>query len=216
MAADRSGARIIVLSDGCCSGAAELAGQADIEWLRLGTRVGNAAVTRLAVRRSLADAGTCEVLVEVRNFFDQPLAGRLLTDLDGRRLDTTQIDLPPDGRWQQVLSVAAAGAGRFTARLEPADALPADNVATIDLPGAPGGTGVSPVHEPAASTMLAQWEAAESAAWGHDLRVPGNVGSEAEAFVADRAGPPLGLWLAVAALVLCAAEWCLYQRRWLS
>ena len=124
MAADRPGAKVVVLSDGCCSGAAELAGQPGIEWLRLGTRAGNAAVTRLAARRSPADANTCEVLVEVRNFSDQPLAGRLLTALDGKPVDAMQLDLPPDGRWQQVFSVAAAGAGRFTARLEPADALP--------------------------------------------------------------------------------------------
>ena len=205
MAADRPGAKIVVLSDGCCSGAAELAGQPGIEWLRLGTRAGNAAVTRLAARRSPAEPNTCEVLVEVRNFSDQPLAGRLLTALDGKPVDAMQLDLPPDGRWQQVFSVTAAGAGRFTARLEPADALPADNVATVELPVAP-----------ADAPTLAQWEAAESAACGHDLRVPGNVGSDAEAFVAGRARPPLWLWLAAAAVVLCAAEWCLYQRRWLS
>jgi hypothetical protein len=209
MAADRPGAKIVVLSDGCCSGAAELAGQPGIEWLRLGTPAGNAAVTRLAARWSLAEPSTCEVLVEVRNFADGPLAGRLLTARDGEPLGDMPLNLPPDGLWQQVFSVPAAGPGPFSARLEPADALPADNVATVELPS---GNGVSPDGTP----MLAQWEAAESALREHDLRVPGNVGSDAAAFVAGRAGQPLGLWLAAAALALCAAEWCLYQRRWLS
>jgi len=49
-----------------------------------------------------------------------------------------------------------------------------------------------------------------------DLRVPGDVGIDVEQFAVS--GPGVAPWLVLVLLaaVLFAAEWCLYQRRWLA
>jgi hypothetical protein len=206
MTADYLDAKIVILSDACCNAAAELAGRPGIDWLRVGKPVGHAAVTRLAARRSLADPTGCDVLIEAQNFSDQPLAGRLLTALDGNPLETIPLNLPPNGRWQQAVSVNSARAGRFTARIEPADAWPADNEAAVKLPPAGARDASMPV----------EWQTAEAAQRVHDLRVCGSVGSDAGEIAASRPLPPWRFLAAAAALLLCALEWCLYQRRWIS
>jgi hypothetical protein len=70
---------------------------------------------------------------------------------------------------------------------------------------------------PGAATDAGAWWAAEEEALRQcDLRVPANVGSDAASLVPARPWLPAWWFLAAAAAVLCAAEWCLYQRRWLS
>ena len=55
-----------------------------------------------------------------------------------------------------------------------------------------------------------------SAGQGTDLRVPGDIGSEASALVVERPQTPLWIFPAVVAAALVVVEWCLYQRRWTS
>jgi hypothetical protein len=49
-----------------------------------------------------------------------------------------------------------------------------------------------------------------------DLRVPADVGIDVEQFSVSGPGVPPWLVLVLLAAVLFAAEWCLYQRRWLA
>jgi len=49
-----------------------------------------------------------------------------------------------------------------------------------------------------------------------DLRMPGDVGVDVEQFSVSGPGVPPWLVLVLLAAVLFAAEWCLYQRRWLT
>jgi hypothetical protein len=127
--------RIVVLSDGCFADAAELAAQYSFEMIRFGTPVPNTAITRLAVRRTLPDPRVCEVLVETRNYSDRPADCRLGVEWGrGQPIDTVKLSMPPGGRWQQVFRMSTAAGGRLTARLDPPDAYPADNVATVDVP----------------------------------------------------------------------------------
>ncbi len=215
MTAERPGAEIVIFSDACCAGAAELV-QPGIEWIRVGTRAGHAAIVRLATRAVPQKRGTVpfssnenrdspqapqwQALVEVRNFSDRGLDARLALALDGKTIDTAAVPLAANGRWEHVFSLPAAAAGRLTARLDPADVLPADNEAAVEL-----------------SAAASQWlPTDESAMREHDLRAPAGVGVDAGTVVASEPGPPIWLSLAGGALVLCALEWCLYQRRWIS
>jgi hypothetical protein len=64
------------------------------------------------------------------------------------------------------------------------------------------------------SSAGAWWQS--GAAHGVDLRVPEGLGVDAMSFRAGWPAPPVWLFLAGLALALLAAEWCLYQRRWMS
>jgi hypothetical protein len=91
-------------------------------------------------------------------------------------------------------SAKPAEAGEAAAPAEPAGGQASDlEEALADLPG----TG--------------PWRVRES-----DLRVPADLGTAAAAVDAAPPGPPLWLYLAGAAVLLAALEWCLYQRRWIS
>jgi len=140
--ADTPGGEIVVLSDGCFDGAAELAAADDVQLLRVGKRVGNVAVTRLRARRNITDPLRCQTLLRVSNFSEEPVECRLDVALDGRPLDSVPIKLAPDGRWQQVFEMTTPEAGRLRARLdddlaEDGDAWQDDNQATTHVPPAP-------------------------------------------------------------------------------
>jgi hypothetical protein len=126
--------RIVVLSDGCFADAAELAAEHGFEMIRFGTPVPNTAITRLAVRRTLPDPRVCEVLIETRNYSDRPADCRLVVAMGAQPIDTVKVLMPPGGRWQQVFRMTTAEGGRLSAKLDPSDACPADNVATVDVP----------------------------------------------------------------------------------
>jgi hypothetical protein len=126
--------RIVVLSDGCFADAAELAAKYGFEMIRFGTPVPNMAITRLTVRRTLAVPRVCEVLIETQNYSDRPADCRLVVARGAEPIDTINVSMPASGRWQQVFRMTTLAGGRLTARLEPSDAYPADNVATVDVP----------------------------------------------------------------------------------
>jgi len=124
--------RVVVLAGGL-DGATELA-SAGVEVLRVGTPTGNAAICRLEARRPGPHPRQCQVFVEVRNLSDQPAECRLTASLNDKPVVGESLRLAADDRWAKVFDVEAAAGGRLTARLDPADAYPADNEATIELP----------------------------------------------------------------------------------
>ena len=219
MTAERPGAEIVIFSDACCAGAAELV-QPGIEWIRVGTRAGHAAIVRLATRAvpqkkagsvpqrgqshfrrtkigtvPRVKIGTVPRLPNGRRWSKCgtfPICGldaRLALALDGKTIDTAAVPLAANGRWEHVFSLPAAAAGRLTARLDPADVLPADNEAAVDL-----------------STAASQWlPTDESAMREHDLRAPAGVGVDAGTVVASEPGPPI--WLSLAGARWCSAPW---------
>jgi hypothetical protein len=129
--------RIVVLSDACFADAAALSGEHGFEMVRFGTPAPNTAITRLAARRTLPDPRVCEVLVETRNYSPRSAESRLVVALDGRPIDTVNVSMPAEGRWQQVFRMTTAAGGLLAARLDPPDAYPADNEATVAVPPAP-------------------------------------------------------------------------------
>jgi hypothetical protein len=126
--------RAIVLTDAGFDGAADLARHEDVELVVLGRRTGNVGITRLQARRSLLDPIGYEILVEVTCAADEPVSLRLELDLDGEPIDVVPLDLKPGEHHVQIFEKTSADGGRLRARIDRADALPADNTAWAILP----------------------------------------------------------------------------------
>jgi len=189
--------RILVFTDGCFDGAADLDEHYDVRLITVGGSGDNLAITRLTVRRGLSDPLECQVFVEVTSFSDEPAECRVGLELDGKPIDRVPITLDAGGRWRQVFEMVSAEGGRLTARLDRPDVLESDNHASVDVPG----------QSIRGVVVLAR----ES-----DVRVPSGLAFQTEMDVPGSSGPPLALWLfpTMAALLLVAAEWHLFQRRW--
>jgi len=113
--------RVLVFSDAAFDGAAELAGAGDVELVRVGTPIGNLALTGLEVRRSPVDPAEAQVLASAASFADEPLEAELAIFHNDRPLAAEPIRLDADGRWLQVFALTTTEAGRLTARLESFD-----------------------------------------------------------------------------------------------
>lgn len=133
LAGETSG-RIVVLSDGGFADPEKLAQAADIEWVTVGKKTNNLALTRFQSRRALVDPLGYEVLAEVANLGDEPVEARLELDLDGAVVDVVPIQLEPNGRWSKVFRKTATKGGILAATLRHEDALAADNRAWAVLP----------------------------------------------------------------------------------
>jgi hypothetical protein len=136
--------RIVVVSDGCAPGIADLVKAADVAVIGVGQKTGNLAITRFQVRRSTIDPIGYEILAEVMNLADeQPGDVRLAIALEGRPIDFKPLKFGTDGRWSEVIESTTAEGGLLTAELvvkaekdfQPyVDALMTDNRAVAVLP----------------------------------------------------------------------------------
>jgi hypothetical protein len=126
--------RVVVLTDGCDDGLAGVARASDVQLRIVGRRTGNVGITRFQARRSLRDLNGYQVLVEVGNYSDQPTRCRLELERDGVMIDHIPLTIAPGSTWHRVLEKVSGEGGRLRARLDPDDALPADNEAWALLP----------------------------------------------------------------------------------
>jgi hypothetical protein len=136
--ADHPRRRVVVVSDGCFDGAAELAKADDVTVVPISKAAGNAGITRFQARRSVVDPIGYEVLVEVQNASNEPLECRLDLDLEGEAgtqpIDAVALKIEPNDTWSRVFEKATASGGTLVARLNRADALTSDNEAHAILP----------------------------------------------------------------------------------
>lgn len=109
--------QLILLTDGCCAEAVQLAADPAIGWQLVGTPVDNVAVARLQVRRMATDPASCEVFAEVVNFGTRAVRCRLQLDLNDQPVDVVPLLLPPGGAQQYVTTTAATTGGRLTAAI---------------------------------------------------------------------------------------------------
>jgi hypothetical protein len=129
-----AGGRVLVISDGCCEGAAAVAAAPDVRWLPVGRAENNAGIRQLQARRSLRDPTAYEVLFEVTNPSAEPLACRLFLERDGNPVDVLPLRAEANDVWRYVGEYTSVEGGILTARLEHADALAADDRAFAVLP----------------------------------------------------------------------------------
>jgi hypothetical protein len=125
---------IIVVSDFAFAGSEALAAAEDVEPIVVGTPGDNAAITRLAVRRSSREPGESQVLAEVTSFADGPVRSELELTLDGQPLRTLPVEVEPGGTWREIVEVSTAEGGRLDARLDRGDVYLPDNSATVQAP----------------------------------------------------------------------------------
>lgn len=142
MKRDDSDARIVLLTDGCSSGADELAKFSDVEIMPVSRPLDNAGILRFAPRRSFSESAEFETLIVAANFSDAPLDARLELTLDGVPLDAAPLTLPPGKIVTRVLTGASETGGELRARLKILegsffDALPSDNEAAATLSARP-------------------------------------------------------------------------------
>lgn len=126
--------KVIVLTDGCCPEAQELAADKSVEMHLIGGDAANVGITRFQVRRSLLDTLGYEVLIEVLNASDQPVDCRLELELGGATVDVIPLKLKPGQTWNQTLEKTSLKGGQLVAKLLHDDPFPVDNRAQAILP----------------------------------------------------------------------------------
>ncbi len=127
--------KAIVVTDAGFDAAVEMARQEDVELIRVGAaETSNVAITRLQARRSLVDPVGYEILVEAASYAKEPVSCRLELDLDDDPIDVVPLTLAPGQPVVKMFEKTSADGGRLRARIDYADALPADNTAWAILP----------------------------------------------------------------------------------
>jgi len=195
---DEHNGMIRVITDACFAEAAALAAAEGVELIRVGEAAENLAITRLAARRNVNDPQRCQVFVEVSNFSDETAEGSVALEADGRPVASEPVTVAPNARSHRVFAAALGPSGRFDVRLEYDDAHAGDNEASgARFHRAGDVENVSHRKE-------------------NDLRPAGSLGPAAADVRAARPGLPSWAYLVGLGVLLLAAQWCFYQRRWLS
>ena len=126
--------KVVVLTDGCFEGAADLARQADVELVPVAAEAPNVGITRFQARRSLLDPLGYEIMAEVLNASNEATTCRLEIDLGDEPVDVVPLTLKPGESSTQLFEKTSAEGGILRARVDRADALDADNAAYAILP----------------------------------------------------------------------------------
>ena len=126
--------RIVVLSDGGFGELSDLSAKnARLDYIRIGLRCDNVAITGLDSRKTLS--GDQQVFIGLRSFSTRERACNLELYLGGQLLDIREETLKPGESKQEILGDVGAAAGRVTAKLDLADDLAADNSGSVYLSG---------------------------------------------------------------------------------
>jgi len=132
---DHENGKAVLISDGGFDSVEELVKADDITWLPIGEKTGNVGITQFQVRRSLLDPIGYQILIEVRNFSDEPIKTRMEVNLGAEVVDVIPIELEADGRYFQVIEKTSQDGGELIASLQlENDVLLTDNQARAMLP----------------------------------------------------------------------------------
>jgi hypothetical protein len=135
---------IVLLTDGAVAAdpASVAALGAPVE-LRIAPGGGaNAAIVSIAARPSAAAADVPSLYARIVNFGPDAISAPAVLLADGFEAGRQQVDIPPDGGAIELGWALPPGALSATVRLDHVDALPADNEATLPLPGSEGDLGL--------------------------------------------------------------------------
>jgi len=124
--------RIVVLSDGLFDPLTDLApGSATLDFIKIGSRCDNVAITGLDSRKTLS--GDQQVFVSLRNFSDHARSFNLELYLQDQLLDIREEQMAPGEAKQEILSNINDAGGRVTAKIDCTDDLAADNSGSVYL-----------------------------------------------------------------------------------
>lgn len=124
--------RIVVLSDGLFGQLSDLnPGNAKLDFIKIGSRCDNVAITGLDSRKTLT--GDQQVFVSLRNFSKSPRKFNLEFYLQDQLLDIREESLAPGEAKQEILQNVKNAGGRVTAKLDIKDDLAADNTGSVYL-----------------------------------------------------------------------------------
>jgi hypothetical protein len=122
----------VVLSDGGFEPLTDLSpGKARLDFVRIGKRCDNVAITALAARRT--PSGDQQVFVGLRNFADHVRKFNLELTMSGKLIAVREETLPAGGSKSEMLNDLGSASGRVTAKLDIADDLAADNIGNVYL-----------------------------------------------------------------------------------
>ncbi len=126
--------RIVVLSDGGFGELTDLpAKDARLDYLKIGSRCDNVAITGLDSRKTLS--GDQQVFIGLRNFSTRERALNLEVYLGDQLFDIREESLRPGEVKQEILGDLGTASGRVTAKLDIKDDLAADNSGSVYLSG---------------------------------------------------------------------------------
>jgi uncharacterized membrane protein len=117
--------------------ASQIAPPANLRLLATAPPPPNAGLTRVVLRRHAADPARTEAQVQVRNYGTAPRAVPLLAGFGGSVVESRILQLPANGEATASFQFRAPVAGWVEVRIDPRDALPADDRATLELPAPP-------------------------------------------------------------------------------
>lgn len=124
--------RIVVLSDGNFGEMTDLnPGTARLDFIKIGSRCDNVAITGLDSRKTLA--GDQQVFVSLHNYSDQAKKFNLELYLQDQLLDVREEQLAAGETKQEILGNVENVGGRVTAKLDIKDDLAADNTGSVYL-----------------------------------------------------------------------------------
>ena len=193
--------QIHVISDGCFGGADELVLSPDIVLHPVGNATGNATITRLAVRRYPNDTRRFQVLAEVTNGSDVALTAPVHVQLGAKPIHEWECQVDANSTATVMADLESEKGGLLVAILDKDDAIADDNRLETTLP-----TATAKSSEPFPASQLsaqATCKTQSPEAWCAKPSAPDRYGVH-----------PLWPWLVLIAIVLLAAEWALYHRRW--
>lgn len=126
--------RIVVLSDGGFGAISDLSARnAKIDYVRIGERCDNVAITGLDSRKTLS--GDQQVFIGLHNYSGRSRSFNLEIYSGDQLLDIREETLAPGQSRQEILENTANLGGRITARLDIADDLAVDNSGSVYLAG---------------------------------------------------------------------------------
>jgi hypothetical protein len=191
---------IHVFSDGCFESSAEVL-ETEISIHPVGTAVGNAAISRLAVRRSPGENRRFQVIVEVANQTDAELSAPLQIHLDDQVIHRSECQVDAGSQETFTFDLESESAGRLVAVLDWTDALADDNRLETRLPE--GGSEQANSFPKSSIAGQAACETRSPASWAAAALEPTRYRLV-----------PLWPWAVLLAMILIAVELPLYHRRW--
>jgi len=124
--------RIVVLSDGLFNPLTDLSpGSAKLDFIKVGSRCDNVAITGLDSRKTLS--GDQQVFVSLSNYSDHSRSFNLELYLQDQLLDIREEQMAPGKAKQEILSNINDAGGRVTAKIDCTDDLAADNSGSVYL-----------------------------------------------------------------------------------